>query len=65
MSVIPEIRRLRQEEPRFKASLDYKVRSCLKKKSFLNSFFWTNGVVPAWKGQGPEFKLQYHQKSKS
>jgi hypothetical protein len=31
MSVIPALRRLRKEDCKFKASLDYLVRPCLKK----------------------------------
>jgi hypothetical protein len=30
MSIISALRRLRQEDPEFKASLDYKARPCLK-----------------------------------
>jgi hypothetical protein len=38
MSVFLALRRLRQEDHEFKASLGYKVRSCFKKKPQTNKF---------------------------
>jgi hypothetical protein len=60
MPVIPALRRQRQEDREFKTSLDYVVRSCLKRKKGLG--LWPNGRALAQLVGDPGFHPQYSKK---
>jgi hypothetical protein len=41
VTIIPALRRLKQDDPHFKASLGYIGRPCLKKKKEAKELYWT------------------------
>jgi hypothetical protein len=54
--VVVALRMLRQEDGEFKTSLDYTVRTCLRRKPRFRLRAQLSGRALAWRVQGPGFR---------